>query len=81
MAVHPPTSRLVLGIGAFIIVGVPLVAYLWESLNQLFSGDIQPRRLLIALPVAVLLYLLLRFLSRSIQSWDSARPTSADPEM
>ena len=81
MAQQPSSSRLILSIGLFVLVGFPLVAYLWESMNELCAGHVRPLQLLIAIPVAILLYLLLRFMARSIQSWDRAHSASTGHEM
>ncbi|HEX6132451.1 MAG TPA: hypothetical protein VFZ24_00625 [Longimicrobiales bacterium] len=63
-------SRLVLGIGLFVLLGTPLVAYLWETLNRLFAGIIEPVRLLIAIPALAVFYVLLRFMARTVRAWD-----------
>jgi hypothetical protein len=72
------SRRLVIGIALFVLVGTPLVAYLWETLNRLFAGIVEPLRLLGALPAAVLFYLLLRFMARSIATWQAAGAAPAD---
>ncbi len=81
MAQQPTMSRLVVGIGLFVLVGFPLVAYLWEAMNELFAGRVRPTQLLIAVPVAVLLYLLLRFMARSVLSWERAHAASTEHEL
>jgi hypothetical protein len=55
------------------LVGGALVAYLWEVLNRLFSGHFEPVRLLIAIPVAALLAVLLRYIARMIEGWYARR--------
>jgi hypothetical protein len=68
--------RLVPRIGLFILLGTPLVAHLWETLNLLFAGIVQPVRLLTAIPAALVLFLLLRAMARSIESWqEEVHPT------
>lgn len=69
-------SRLVLGIGLFVLLGTPLVAYLWETLNRLFAGIIEPVRLLIAIPALAVFYVLLRFMARTVRAWDAGRASS-----
>jgi hypothetical protein len=81
MATGETTARsrhFVLGIALFVLLGTPLVAYLWDTLNHLFSGIIEPLRLLIALPAALLFYVLLRFMARSVVSWQTERNTHSD---
>lgn len=58
-----------LAILLLVLVGGPLVAYLWETLNRLMAGFVEPVRLLIALPVLVLFALLLRFVARLVERW------------
>jgi len=74
MAEHAPipTSRLVLGIGLIVLVGTPLVGYLWYTLNDVFAGEFRPIQVLMAIPVAILLYGWLRFMGRRVNQWDRA---------
>jgi len=62
-----------LSIGLYVLLGFPLVAYLWHTLNVLFGGDFRPMQVLLALPVAVLLYLLLRSMARTVSGWEGER--------
>lgn len=68
-----PDRGPVLGIALFVLLGIPLVAYLWDTLNYLFAGVVQPWRLLGLLPVAALFYLLLRTMARAVDSWHGQR--------
>ena len=72
------TGRLVGAILLLVLLGVPFVAYLWETLNRLLSGIVEPVRLLIALPVAVVFLLLLRYIARTIDGWYAARAPESD---
>jgi hypothetical protein len=65
--------RLAGGIALFVLVGFPLVAYLWETLNQLMGGEVRPLRLLLTLPVVLLLTGVLRLLSRAVRRWEAER--------
>jgi len=67
------TGALMTRIGLFVLIGTPLVAFLWQALNHLLAGRIVPLELLLFLPALLLLYILLRFMARAIESWDSAR--------
>ena len=58
---------------ALVLVGAMLVAYLWETLNQLMTGHVDWRRLLLSLPVLALFLLLLRVIARRVEGW-SAEP-------
>lgn len=50
-----------------VLIGIPIVAYLWETLNQLLSLRVQPVRLLISLPLLGVLMVWLRWLSQRVQ--------------
>jgi hypothetical protein len=65
--------KLVLGIGLFVLLGFPLVAYLWESLNQLMGGEVHAGRLLRSVPAALLLAAILLVLARTVRRWEAER--------
>ena len=58
-------------LAAFLVVGVPIVAVLWHSINQVFSGE--PGRLVVALPLAVLFVVYLFVFARSINRLERER--------
>jgi ABC-type proline/glycine betaine transport system permease subunit len=60
-----------LAILMLVLVGGVLVAYLWETLNRLATGFVEPVRLLIAIPVLAIFALLLRYIARLVTRWDS----------
>jgi hypothetical protein len=70
-------SRLTIGIALFVLAGFPLVAYLWETLNQLMAGDVRPTRLAISVPVLLLLAGVIALLSRTVVRWESERSERA----
>ena len=57
-------GRLFLMLAAFLVVGVPIVAVLWHSVNQLFSGDLA--RAVVAIPLALVFVAFLFLFARSI---------------
>ena len=57
----------------FVIVGTPLLAYVWETLNLLVAGRADAGRLLITLPIAALLAGVLWLLARTISRWEGER--------
>jgi hypothetical protein len=57
-------------IAAFMVIGIPLVAFVWELLNELFAGREVIRNLLLAIPGILLLIFFWRLMSRAIQNWD-----------
>lgn len=67
------TLALALSILGLVLVGGALIALLWDTLNELMSGVVDGRRLLVSVPVAILFFLLLRWVARTIERWH-ARP-------
>ena len=57
----------------YFVLGAPLVAYIWHTLNHLVAGQVIWRELLIAAVAAVLLALVFRLMARSIAALDQAR--------
>lgn len=70
---HPSIVRLVAGMAVFVILAVPMFAYLWWTLNELFSGFFDPVRGGIAVVVLIAFILLLLILVRSIKRWEAER--------
>ncbi|MDQ7041779.1 MAG: hypothetical protein Q9M35_12655 [Rhodothermus sp.] len=70
---HTRTSlsvmRVMLQMGLVVLLGMPVVAYLWETLNQLLSLHVNPMRLLISLPLLVVFIVWLRWVARQAQRW------------
>jgi len=65
----PGLFRLILAMLGLALVGGALVAYLWETLNQLLAGHVDGVRVLVSLPVLAVFLLLLRFLARRVEGW------------
>ncbi|HEX6534608.1 MAG TPA: hypothetical protein VF041_08420 [Gemmatimonadaceae bacterium] len=65
--------RLIVGIAAFVLLGFPLVGYLWDTLNQLMAGDVRPMRLAISLPLLLVLAGVLAWLARVVRRWEAER--------
>ena len=51
-----------------VLVGVPLVAYLWETINQVLALQFDPLRLAITVPVIAVLWVFLRFVGNRIRT-------------
>jgi hypothetical protein len=51
-------------IALFTLIGTPLVAVLWETLNRVMAGWFDPFRIILSIPTLILLYLLLRYFGR-----------------
>ena len=75
----PARGRLTVAILLFVLLGSPLLAFLWETLNELMNGSVNPTRLLVSIPVLALFAALLTWLSRSVGRWTgvSSRPSTA----
>lgn len=70
---HPAISavKLLLLILLFALLGTPLVAYLWDTLNELVALHVNPVRLLIAIPVLLVFIGLLKLLAIQVRRWDA----------
>lgn len=64
------TGKLIGLISLFVVLGMPLVWYLWTVVNELLTGHLDGQRLLLAVPVLALFLTLLVFLSRAVRRWD-----------
>lgn len=71
-ASSPGTTRLTLGILGLVLLGTPLVAYLWHTLNDLLQGEIHPPQLLWSVPAAIALAALLWLTWGVIQKWQAS---------
>ena len=71
--------KLTAGIALFVLSGFPLVAYLWETLNQLMGGEVRPARLALSVPVALLLAGVLVLLARTVRRWEARRAEQVHP--
>lgn len=60
---------MVAGITLFVLLGTSLVGYIWDTLNHLLSGVVQPLRLVLVIPAVAILWLVLRGMRRTIESW------------
>jgi hypothetical protein len=54
-------------IALFALLGIPMVAFLWEVLNRIMAGYFDPVRIVIAIPVFILWLFVLRFMARQVQ--------------
>lgn len=68
-------GKLAIAIAAFVVLGIPLLAYVWETFNRLFSGHLDTQRALITLPAILLLIALLVVLARTLNRLEGERRT------
>lgn len=67
---NPPSRVEVISVMLlFVLLGFPLVGYLWETLNQLMSAEVNTSRLLWSVPVFLVLLVVLTVLGKRIQRW------------
>ena len=55
----------------FVIVGAPMVYYLWTTINELLAGHIEWARVGISIIVLLIFLGLLGILTRSIRRWEA----------
>jgi hypothetical protein len=63
-------------IALHVVLSAALVAFLWETLNQLLEGHPDGRRILLSLPALLLFGLLLYRLARAVQRLDTLPPAA-----
>ena len=64
----PPPGRIFPWLALFILLGMPLIAYLWETLHQILALHVEPVRMLISIPVLGLFVALLKMLGRKLEA-------------
>ena len=57
----------------FVLAGIPLIAYVWETGNRLFAGRFEAVRLLIAVAALTALLFVLKVLARVVERWEGTR--------
>lgn len=65
----PSFTKMLAVMGLYVIVGSFMVAYLWESLNQLFTLQIDLTRLMVAVPMLMALIGVLVLLAQTLRGW------------
>ena len=54
----------------FVIVGAPMVYYLWTTINELLAGHFEGSRVLLSIVILLIFAGLLAILSRSVRRWE-----------
>lgn len=62
-------TGLVLRMAVFVVLGAPLVGYLWETISTLLALRVHGTQLLIALPALLLFISLMMWMSRVLRQW------------
>lgn len=65
-----PIWKIMATLGAVFLIGTPLFAYLWGTLNELLSGFFDPILLIGAVPALLAFVLLLNYFARRIEEWE-----------
>jgi hypothetical protein len=66
---RPSLGAFVLRIGLYVVLGAPLVGFLWQTVNEVLALHFDPIQLLLSVPAAALLGVLLVLLNRSVTRW------------
>jgi hypothetical protein len=68
------TGAIIAFIAGFVVVGTPMVYFLWKTLNETLAGRFDGVRLGIAAVILLIFSALLLILSRSIRRLDEGQP-------
>lgn len=58
-------GRLFVFLAVALVIGAPLVAYIWDSVNRIVAGEY--RRLIVAVPLAIVFFAFLVLFGRQLQ--------------
>jgi len=64
---QPRMGPLIGTIALFTLIGAPMVAFLWETLNRVMAGHFDPIRIGISVPLLVVFYFVLRWMGRVVE--------------
>ena len=53
----------------FVVIGIPMVAYLWEIINKALALSATPTQLLLGIPVLILFVGFVALLTSRIRKW------------
>ena len=67
----PGLAGLMIGMGVFVIIGVPMVFYIWRFINDLLMGQVVASNTLIALVLLVVFVLYIRIVARQVRKWET----------
>jgi hypothetical protein len=66
----PGLAGLMLGMGLFVIIGIPMVFYIWRFVNELLSGHFILSDAALAAVLLVVFIGFLRILGKQVHRWD-----------
>lgn len=65
----PGVAVLIAALGLFVLLGLPLVYVIWETINQVLTGNFAAFRLELFLPAIVALVVVLVVFKRVLRMW------------
>jgi hypothetical protein len=60
----------------FVIIGVPMVFFIWRFVNDLLMGRVVASHALVALVLLVVFVLYMRIVARHVRKWETEPDTS-----
>jgi hypothetical protein len=66
-------GKLVITMAAFVALGIPLIAYVWETINRALSGHFEVGRAPLSLLALALLFGLFKLASVTLTRWEGER--------
>ncbi len=65
--------RMIAVMTVFVLVGFPLVGYIWDTLNELLGTEVHLRRIALSLLLIIVFAGILVLLSRTVLGWEGER--------
>lgn len=63
------SGKIVLLMAVVVLVGLPMVAYLWETINRLLALEFDPLRIAISIPLLAVFLGFVTFVGRRLSAW------------
>lgn len=67
----PSPAGLLAGMGAFVIVGIPALFFIWRFVNELLAGRFDLMNAALALVFLIVFLGLLKVLAGRVRAWDA----------
>ena len=64
-------GKIVLLMVAVVVLGLPMVAYLWETINRLLALEFDPVRIAISIPLLAVFAGFVTFVGRRLNAWNA----------
>ena len=71
----PSPAGLLAGMGAFVIVGTPMLFFIWRFVNEILAGRLDLMNAALALVFLIVFLGLLKVLAGRVRAWDAQLPT------